>query len=221
MPNLPPAPNHDAGPLAPHRPPTVPPTLGVILAGGLARRIGGGDKTLRTLAGQPILAHIIARLRPQVAILALNANGDPARFAPFGLPVLPDTVPGHPGPLAGVIAGLDHAAALGLDWIVTAPGDAPCLPLDLAARLHAARGGAAMSLAASAGRVHPVAALWPVAMRATLRAALASGQRRVAAVTDGAAVATWPDKPIDPFFNINTPADLAAAETLMPGAPTR
>ena len=194
------------------------PTLGVILAGGLARRMGGGDKTLHHLAGQPILAHIIARLRPQLASLVLNANGDPARLAPFGLPILPDTIPGHPGPLAGILAGLDHAAALGLDWIVTAPADAPFLPLDLAARLHAARGTAPMAIAASAGRTHPVAALWPVTMRATIRAALAAGQHKVAAATQAAAIATWPDHPIDPFLNINTPDDLARAATLV--APT-
>ena len=197
--------------------PATLPTLGVILAGGLARRMGGGDKSLHLLAGRPLIAHIIAGLDPQVARLVLNANGDPARFARFGLDILPDSIPGHPGPLAGILAGLDHAAGLGIDWVVTAPADAPFLPLDLVARLHAARGNAPMAMAASAGRTHPVAALWSVAMRATLRAALAGGQRKVGAVTGSAAIATWPDTPVDPFFNINTAADLAAAAVIADG----
>lgn len=177
--------------------------------------MGGGDKTLHHLAGQPILAHIVARLRPQLAGLVLNANGDPARLTPFGLESFPDTVAGHPGPLAGILAGLDYAAASGLDWIVTVPADAPFLPLDLVARLRAGRGTAPMAIAASAGRTHPVAALWPVSMRSALRAALAAGQRKVGLVTTGAAIVDWPDRPFDPFFNINTPADLATAEAVI------
>ncbi|MDT7953696.1 MAG: molybdenum cofactor guanylyltransferase MobA [Acetobacteraceae bacterium] len=185
--------------------------IGVILAGGLARRMGGGDKSLRLVEGRPILAHVIERFRPQVACLFLNANGDPARFAPFGLEILPDGVAGFPGPLAGVLAGLDRAAALGLDWIVTAPADAPFIPLDLVARLQTVRGQAPMAMAASGGRTHPVAALWPVSMRGGLRATLEAGERKVGAATAGAAVATWPDHPVDPFFNVNTPDDLARA----------
>ena len=199
-----------------------PKTLGVILAGGLARRMGGGDKTLHEIAGQPILAHIIARLRPQLDGLVLNANGDPARLTRFGLEILPDTITGHPGPLAGVLAGLDHAATAAVDWIVTAPADAPFLPLDFVRRLHAARGDAPMAIAASGGRTHPVAALWPVSMRAALRTALAAGQNKVGLITADAAVATWPDHPIDPFFNVNTPADLAVAASLdIPRSPPR
>lgn len=193
-------------------------TLGVILAGGLSRRMGGGDKSLVLLAGRPIIGHIIGRLSPQVDRLVLNANGDPARFAPFGLPVLPDTIAGHPGPLAGILAGLDHAATLGIDWIVTTPADAPFLPSNFVARLQTARGAAPMAMASSGGRAHPVAALWPVSLRGRIRDALAAGQRKVGAITEGAAIATWPDDPIDPFFNVNTPDDLARAATL--GVPT-
>lgn len=191
--------------------------LGLILAGGLSRRMGGGDKALRSLAGQPILAHIVARLAPQVAGLVLSANGDPARFAPFSLPVLPDATSDHPGPLAGILAGLDHAAAHGHGWLVSVPADAPFLPPDLVNRLRHAQHGSqtTMAIAASAGRSHPVVGLWPVTMRDRLRAALAAGQRRVTAMTGDAALATWADTPIDPFLNINTPDDLAAAETLI------
>lgn len=192
--------------------------LGLILAGGLSRRMGGGDKSLRPLAGRPILAHIIARLAPQVATLLLSANGDPARFAPFALPILPDDLPDHPGPLAGILAGLDHAAAHSHLWLVSTPADAPFLPLDLVTRLQRARheAHAPMAIAASAGRTHPVAALWPTSMRDRIRAALAAGQRRVTALTADAAIATWPD---DPFLNINTPADLRAAEALIAHSP--
>lgn len=191
--------------------------LGLILAGGLSRRMGGGDKALRLLAGQPMLTHVVARLAPQVAGLVLSANGDPARFEPFGLLVLPDDTPDHPGPLAGILAGLDHAAARGHRWLVSVPADAPFLPSDLVDTLQRALHGsrAGMAIAASGGRSHPVVGLWPVTMRDRLRAALAAGERRVTAVTADAAVATWPDTPIDPFLNINTPADLAAAEALV------
>lgn len=189
-------------------------TLGLILAGGLARRMGGGDKGLHEIGGQTVLARVIASLGPQVSHLAINANGDPARFAAFGLPILPDSMPGHPGPLAGILAGLDAAAASGLDWIVSAPADAPFLPPDLVVRLHEGRGSAAMAIAASGGRTHPVAALWPVSMREDLRAALTAGLRKVGTATEGAAIVSWPDHPVDPFFNVNTPDDLAAAEIL-------
>ncbi len=179
--------------------------------------MGGGDKTLRTLAGRPILVHIVARLAPQVAGLVLSANGDPARFAAFGLDVLPDALAGHPGPLAGLLAGLDHAASLGHRWLVSVPADAPFLPLDLVARLQRAQweADAPMAVAASAARIHPVAALWPLDMREPIRAALAAGQRRVMALTEHAAVAAWPDTPVDPFMNINTLDDLAAAEAVI------
>ena len=205
--------------------PDTPPTLGVILAGGLARRMGGGDKPLRPLAGQPLLAHVVARLRPQVAALVVNANGEPARFAGFGLPVVADGVPDHPGPLAGILAALDHAAAAhpGLDWVVSVPGDSPFIPPDLVARLHAARAAASvpMACARSGGWSHPPVGLWPVALRGELRAALLAGERKIDRWTArfGCAAAEWPDQPVDPFFNANTPAELAGAELLLHARP--
>ncbi len=196
---------------------------GVILAGGRATRMGGGDKGLRPLGGGTLLSHVIDRLAPQAGPLALNANGDPARFAAFGLPVLPDGIPDHPGPLAGVLAGLDWAAGLGAASIVTAAADTPFFPRDLAARLRAAaaEAGAPIALAATPdadgqpGR-HPTFGLWPVALRDDLRAALAGGLRKIVAWTDahGCATALFPAQPFDPFFNVNTPEDLALAETL-------
>ncbi len=195
--------------------------LGVILAGGLARRMGGGDKPLRLLAGQPLLAHAAARLRPQVAALVINANGDPARFAGFGLPVVADGVPDHPGPLAGILAALDHAAAAhpGLDWVVSIPGDSPFIPHDLVARLQAVRAAAGVPLACarSGGWSHPPVGLWPVALRAELRAALEAGERKIDRWTArfGCATAEWDSVPHDPFFNANTPEELAEAEALL------
>jgi molybdopterin-guanine dinucleotide biosynthesis protein A len=191
---------------------------GVILAGGLARRMGGGDKPLAVLAGRPLLAHVIDRLRPQVARLALNANGDPARFASWGLPVIADSLPGFPGPLAGVLAGMDWAAAQGFELLVSAPGDTPFLPADLVTRLEAARiaAGTELACARSAGRAHPPVALWPVALREDLRAALDAGEGKVSRWMGrhGCAEAEWPD---DPFFNANTPEDLLRAEALLRG----
>ncbi|HYZ63553.1 MAG TPA: molybdenum cofactor guanylyltransferase MobA [Acetobacteraceae bacterium] len=193
-------------------------TIGVILAGGLARRMGGGDKGMRLVGGQTVLARVLERLSPQVARVIINANGDPARFAPLGLPVVADTMPGNPGPLAGVLAGLDWAAANAPEagWIVTVPGDAPFLPRDLVRRLHEARGQAEMACASSGGRTHPVIALWPLALRDDLRRALAAGSNKVGAFTErhGAALAEWPAEPVDPFFNVNTPEDLEAADLL-------
>ncbi len=194
----------------------------MILAGGLARRMGGGDKALRIVGGEAVLARLVARLLPQVTQLILNANGDPARFEGFGLPVVGDDVPDRPGPLAGVLAGLDWAAQWlpGVRWAVTAPGDAPFLPEDLVARLHDGLGGAALACAASGGRTHPVAALWPVALRHDLRRALVEeGVRKVGAYAGrhGPAVVEWPVGRVDPFFNVNTPADLADADRLAAG----
>jgi len=199
-------------------------TLAVVLAGGLARRMGGGDKPLRSLGGRPLLDHVLARIAPQVAGVILNANGDPARFAQYGLPVVPDGVAGHPGPLAGVLAALDWAAAArpDLPWVLSVPGDCPFLPRDLAEGLHAARALAGVPLAcarsAADGQTHPPIGLWPVALREELRAALAGGERKIDRWTarHGCAHADWPDDPVDPFFNANAPEDLATAERLLP-----
>ena len=189
--------------------------LGCILAGGLARRMGGGDKGLLQVGGETVLARVIGRIRPQVAALALNANGDLTRFGGYGLPVLPDPVPDHPGPLAGVLAGLVWAQEQGAAWLVTAPGDAPFLPRDLVARLCAGRGEARFACAASGGRAHPVAALWPVSAAAALRVALAEGRRAIHRFTEGqVAHVEWGTEPVDPFFNMNTPEDLAEAGRL-------
>lgn len=200
--------------------------VAVLLAGGQARRMGGGDKCLRPIAGRPILAHILDRLRPQVDAIAINANGDPARFAEFGLEVVADSVAGFPGPLAGVLAGLDWAAtrqAAALD-MVSVPCDGPFLPRDFVARLVAGRdaAGAEMACAASAGQAHPVAALWPVRLRDDLRRALTvEGIRKVDAWTGRHRLAQVPfsDEPVDPFFNANEPSDLMEAERLLKLAP--
>jgi molybdopterin-guanine dinucleotide biosynthesis protein A len=205
-----------------------PPIAGVILAGGLARRMGGGDKVLMPLGGRPILAHVIERLAPQVDVLALNANGDPARFAAFGLPVVPDSAPGHPGPLAGVLAGLDWAAARGAELMVSAAGDTPFFPANLVTGLRAAAVAAAtplaMAVSASAeGGLdrHPTFGLWPVDLREDLRAALAAGTRRVVDWTarHGCARAVFQGRGAE-FFNINTPSDLACAEAIIQAAST-
>lgn len=195
-------------------------TLGLILAGGLARRMGGGDKALLPLAGRPMLDHVITRLRGQCDGLLLNANGDPARFAGFGLPVVADTVPDFAGPLAGILAGLEWLAAHrpAMPWLLSVAADTPFLPVDLAQRLHAARvaAGTPLACAASAGRAHHAIGLWPVSLREDLRRSLTAGERKIAAWTGrhGVATAEWPAEPFDPFFNINTPEDLAEAERL-------
>jgi molybdopterin-guanine dinucleotide biosynthesis protein A len=191
--------------------------LGVILAGGLATRMGGGDKGTLVLGGRSMLDRVIDRLGPQVDGLLLNANGDPARFAEYGLPVCADSLPGHPGPLAGVLAGMEWAAEHGRSHIVTAAADTPFFPEDLAARLSRAAETASTPIALAAthegGRVwrHPTFGLWPVSLRADLRAALEGGLRKVVLWTDahGAASAAFDD---DAFFNVNTPEDLAEAE---------
>ncbi len=198
--------------------------LGVILAGGQARRMGGGDKGLLELAGQTLLSRVIDRARPQVAALALNANGDAARFASLGLPVLADSVAGHPGPLAGVLAGLDWAAAEGAKSIVTMAADTPFFPCDLVPRLLLCSEGMDMPLVLAAtpdaarGQVrHPTFGLWPVALREDLRAALADGVRKVVVWTErhNAREAVFPADGFDPFFNVNTPADLDRAEAML------
>ena len=196
-------------------------TVGVILAGGLARRMGGGDKPLKTLGGRPLLDHVIARLAPQVATLILNANGEASRFAGWGLPVVADGLADYPGPLAGVLAALDWAARQAPEpiWVVSIPGDCPFIPLDLVATLHAARHAAAvpMACARSGGQTHPPVGLWPVALRDALRAALLEGERKIDRWTarHGCAHADWPALPCDPFFNANTPEDLAEAEIML------
>ena len=191
---------------------TPDPTPAVILAGGLSRRMGGGDKGLLHWGDGTVLSAIRDRLAPQAAPLALNANGDPARFATLGLPVLSDPLPGHPGPLAGILAALDWAAALGAPQVLTVPGDAPFLPLDLLPRLSEAGPPA---IAASSGRAHPVAGLWPVALAFPLREALAQGTRQVQdfASAHGARPVDFPVPPggPDPFLNLNTPEDVAQA----------
>ncbi len=194
---------------------------GVVLAGGLARRMGGGDKPLVEIGGRTILARVIACLEPQCECLAINANGDPRRFASFGLPVVADGVQGHPGPLAGILAALDWAAANrpNAAWILSAPGDCPFLPRDLVARLSQAliAENAEIAVAASNGQSHPVVGLWRVASRDALRQALiAEGLRRVGQWTARFRLATvsWPAEPFDPFFNVNTVDDLAEAERL-------
>ncbi|SFU03922.1 molybdenum cofactor guanylyltransferase MobA [Sedimentitalea nanhaiensis] len=198
--------------------------LGVVLAGGLASRMGGGDKGLLKVRGQSLLARVIDRLQPQVAELALNANGDAARFDAFGLPVLRDSIDGFPGPLAGVLAGLDWAAAQGADSIVTAAADTPFFPADLVPQLQLAGEGMAAPLVLAAtpdarrGRLrHPTFGLWPVALREDLRAALQDGLRKVVLWTDrhGGREALFDADGFDPFFNVNTPEDLKRAETML------
>ena len=193
---------------------------GVLLAGGQSRRMGGGDKSLLQLGGRPILAHVIERARPQVAALALNANGDAARFREFGLPVIADSVAGFAGPLAGVLAGLDWAAASvpGATHVASFATDAPFLPRDLVPRLVAALDGRhELAAAASRGRTHPVFGLWPVGVRDALRRALAEGVRKVDVFTQPytLAVVDFPVGEVDPFFNTNHQDDLEAARLLL------
>lgn len=209
-------------------------TLGLILAGGLARRMGGGDKPLREIGGRTLLDHVIERLAPQVEVLSLNVNGDPARFFRWGLPTVADSVPDFAGPLAGILAGLDHAAGLpGITHVLSVAGDTPFFPKDLAARLQAAsqalEGSSpalaavsqrrpALAVAASGGFSHPVIGLWPVSIREDLRhALLQEGERKIDRFTARHPLATveWPVAPLDPFFNANRADDLAEAERLL------
>jgi molybdopterin-guanine dinucleotide biosynthesis protein A len=192
--------------------------LGLVLAGGLARRMGGGDKARIRIGDKTILARVLVTLAPQCAGIIFNANGDPARFADTGLPVVADSVPDFAGPLAGILAGLDWAAAHAPEIadIVSVPGDCPFLPDDLVAQLIAARASAKSPLACarSGDWRHPVVGLWPVALRDDLRRALLEeGLRKIEIWTarHGVAIADWPAGPIDPFFNVNTPEDAAEA----------
>jgi len=198
------------------------PPVGIILAGGQATRMGGGDKGLRRLGGQTLMDHVTARLAPQVADMALNANGDPARLHHLNLPVIADSISGFAGPLAGVLAGLDWAAARGAETIVTVAADTPFFPCDLVPRLHLATEGMAHPLALAATpdpkrglARHPTFGLWPVALRDDLRAALNAGTRKVVQWTDqhDARTAPFPDEAA--FFNVNTPDDLATAEAML------
>jgi molybdopterin-guanine dinucleotide biosynthesis protein A len=183
--------------------------------------MGGGDKARIRIGGKTILERVLARLAPQCSAVIINANGDPARFADTGLPVVPDSVPDFVGPLAGILAGLDWAAAHApaVADVVSAPGDCPFLPRDLVARLTAARRAAGLPLAcARSGEWrHPVLGLWPVALRHHLRRALVEEEQRkieVWTARHGVAIADWPATPVDPFFNVNTPEDAAAAERI-------
>lgn len=192
---------------------------GLLLAGGQARRMGGGDKCLLDLAGRPMLGHAIARLAPQVEAIALSANGDPARFEGFDLPVLADVVPDFAGPLAGVLTGMGWAGGLGARWLVTAATDTPFYPLDLVARLlaRADQAEAQVVFAASSGRTHPVFGLWDTALEPALRHALeVEGERKIDRFAERyrVAAAEFATRPFDPFFNVNRPADLAEAERL-------
>lgn len=198
-----------------------PPTLGVVLAGGRARRMGFADKTRIRIGGATILERVIARLGPQCRRLILNANDDIARFADTKLTVVADSVPDYAGPLAGILAGLDWAAehAPEIAWMLSVPGDCPFLPHDLVARLHAARSesDAALACASSGERGHPVVGLWPVGLREDLRRAVTlEGIRKVEEWGSRypLAVARWRSDPIDPFFNVNTPAEAQEAEQL-------
>ncbi len=195
---------------------------GTVLAGGLARRMGGGAKGMLDLGGCSLLDHVIARLRPQVRMMVLNTNDDDPHLASSAFSLAPDMLPGRPGPLAGVLAGLDwvFANVPGLNWIVTVPTDTPFLPADLVERLcDAVQGsGADMACAASAGRRHPVVGLWPVHVRNDLRDALIrEGVRKIDAWTGRyrVAEASFSDRPVNPFFNINTPEDLEEARALL------
>ena len=194
---------------------------GVLLAGGLARRMGGGDKPMRQIAGRTILDRVIARLAPQCDGLIINANGDPARFASFGLPVVADSVADFPGPLAGILAALDWTAANRpeVSLILSAAADCPFLPRDLVSRLHQAliAENAQLAVAASDGQSHPVIGLWSVALRDELRHSLVVEDiRKIDSWTARyrLATVTWPVTPVDPFFNANTMDDIAEAERL-------
>lgn len=196
--------------------------VGVVLAGGLARRMGGGDKPLTAIGGKPILERILERVRPQVDALALNANGDPARFQYYDMDVIADTMEGNPGPLAGVLAGLEWArrAHPGADWLATFPGDAPFLPRNLVARLSQAieRASADLACAASGGRAHPVVGLWPVRLADDLRRAMVEEETRKVdrwTARHKLVQVDFAAEPVDPFFNANSPEDVAEAERLL------
>ena len=199
-----------------------PAVVGVLLAGGRSRRMGGGDKCLRQLGEATILEHVVARARPQAATLVLNANGDPGRFAAIGLPTVADVVEGFAGPLAGVLTGMEWARAQRPDcpWIATIATDTPFFPADLVARMLGVveHVGAELACASSGGRAHPVFGLWPVRLADELRAAMIEeGIRKVDVWTarHGLVEVPFATDPVDPFFNTNRPEDLAEAERLL------
>jgi len=198
----------------------APPTLGVIVAGGLARRMGGGDKAFIRIGGQTILERIATCLAPQCRLLIINANDDATRFASTGIPVVADSGADYAGPLAGILTALDWTAAHApeIAWIISVPGDCPFLPQDLVEKLHLARIASGAPIAcASSVQTHPVIAIWPVALREDLRSALRNeGIRKVESfiARHGGTVAAWPTVPFDPFFNVNTPEDVAEANRL-------
>jgi molybdopterin-guanine dinucleotide biosynthesis protein A len=198
---------------------------GLILAGGLARRMGGGDKGLLRLGGRSILSRVIETIRPQVSVLALNANGDPSRFQDLGLPVLPDVIEGFPGPLAGVLTGLEWARTClpDADFLLTVPCDTPFLPADLAVRLSEAcsQEKAEMARACSGGQDHPVAGLWPLGLADDLRRALVEEDiRKIERFTQRYRLAkvVFAADAVDPFFNVNTPEDVTLAEKALTAA---
>ncbi|SPH20065.1 Molybdenum cofactor guanylyltransferase [Ascidiaceihabitans donghaensis] len=196
--------------------------IGIILAGGQATRMGGGDKGVLPLGDQTLLQHVIERLASQVDSIALNANGDPSRFSAYNLPVIADSMTGFAGPLAGVLAGMDYAASQGADTIVTAAADTPFFPSDLVECLQAAAQSMVHPLALAATPHpdrnklrHPTFGLWPVALRDDLRTALHAGTRKVVQWTDGhhGRLAMFPSE--DAFFNVNTPDDLVKAQAML------
>ncbi len=198
----------------------IPPTLGLVLAGGLARRMGGGDKARIEIGGSTILDRVLATLSGQCVDIIINANGDPKRFEDTGCIVIADSVPDFAGPLAGILAGLDWLAERnnGVEWMLSVPGDCPFLPDDLVERLHQARrkmgAGVSLACARSGEWRHPVVGLWPLALRENLRKALFDeGLHKIEVWTarHGVAIADWPDRPVDPFFNVNTPEDAERA----------
>tara|TARA_B100000161_G_scaffold130705_1_gene92703 strand:+ start:393 stop:1010 length:618 start_codon:yes stop_codon:yes gene_type:complete len=198
------------------------PIVAVLLAGGLARRMGGGDKCLREVAGRPLLSRVIERILPQVDHVVLNANGDPERFSEFGLPVIADVVEGNAGPLAGILTGLDWAArhVTECEWVVSVPTDAPFLPMDYVARMMAAieDEDAELACASTNGRTHPVAGLWALRLMLELRSALIDEDIRKIdqwTVRYRLADVEFSSEPIDPFFNANRPEDLKAAEVIL------
>jgi len=200
--------------------PSCAPRAAIILAGGRSLRMGGGHKALLPLGQGRVIDHVLARLRPQCDAIALSANGDPGPWRDLGLTICPDSLSGYPGPLAGVLAGMDWAAALGATRVLSVAADTPFLPPDLWDRLAM---GPGLRIAASVGedgaeKIQPTIGLWPVSLRDELRASLGRGERKVAlwAMQNGATTVPFADRGVPAFFNINTPDDLAQAAANLP-----